>query len=323
MTSYLIRRILIAIPLLLAMTFVTFLFMTVVYRGDPLADLRLNPTISQETIERERQRLNLDKPVLVRYCLWFYSLVRHGDMGWSYTQRQPVASIIRARIGPTFILSLSAVIFTWLFALPLGIYCAVHQHTIRDRLLSFLAFVGMSVPSFFLALLLLYVISIVGILPLGGYKSAAADDLSVLGKALDLGKHLLLPTLVLGFGAMGGLQRIMRGNMLEVLRAQYVTTARAKGLSEHKVIYRHALRTAINPMITIFGYQLSGLLSGAALMEIIISWPGLGSLMLEAVRRQDHYLVMGDMLIAGLLLIGGNLVADVLLAISDPRISYS
>jgi len=181
----------------------------------------------------------------------------------------------------------------------------------------------MAVPSFFLALLLLWGISVTGVLPLGGFQSAEFESLSFLGRVADIAKHLVLPTVVLGFGAWGGLQRIMRGNMLEVLRQQYVTTARAKGLSETRVVYWHALRTAINPMITIFGYQLSGILSGAALMEIVINWPGLGNLMLAAVRAQDQPLVMASMLISGVLLIAGNLAADILLAVSDPRISYS
>jgi peptide/nickel transport system permease protein len=153
--------------------------------------------------------------------------------------------------------------------------------------------------------------------------SAGYEQLAPLAKLLDVARHLLIPTVVLGASAVGGLQRLTRGNMLEVLRQQYITTARAKGLPENRVIYHHALRNAINPLITIFGYQFSGLLSGAAITEMIISWPGLGLLMLEAVRAKDYYLVMGDLLVAGLLLIVGNLLADILLAVADPRISVS
>jgi len=320
--THIVRRILIAIPLLLAMSFVTFLFMTVVYKGDPLAQYKLDPTTSKETIDNLRKKYHLNKPPAVRYFLWLGGVLR-GDLGYSIHQKQKVSVIIRSRIWPTLLLSLSAMICAWVLAIPLGIYCAVHQGKLRDRLLSLFAFLGMAIPSFFFALLLLWAISVTGILPLGGYQSTDFEKLSFLGKVLDIGAHLILPTVVLGFGAMGGLQRIMRGNMLEALRSQYVTTARAKGLSETRVVYWHALRTAINPMITIFGYQLSGLLSGAALMEIVINWPGLGNLMLGAVRAQDHSLVMGSMLISGVLLILGNLVADILLSLSDPRISYS
>ena len=322
MLSHILRRILIAVPLLLAMSFVTFMFMTVVYRGDPLGQYRLDPTTSQETLDLLRKKYNLDKPPAVRYLIWLGGVLR-GDLGYSLHQKQRVAAILRSRIWPTLLLSISSMVCAWLLAVPLGIFCAVHQGRWRDRLLSLLAFLGMAVPSFFLALLMLWLISVTGLLPLGGYQSAEFEKLTLWGKAADVGKHLILPTLVLGFGAMGGLQRIMRGNMLEVLRSQYVVTARAKGLSEVRVVYWHALRTAINPMVTIFGYQLSGLLSGAALMEIVINWPGLGNLMLGAVRAQDQALVMGSMLISGVLLILGNLVADILLVVSDPRISYS
>jgi len=322
MLTHIARRILIAVPLLLAMSFVTFLFMTVVYKGDPLAQYRLDPTISEETIQRLRHEYHLDKPPVVRYVLWLGGVLK-GDLGYSLHQKQRVGAIIRSRIWPTLLLSLSAMLCAWMLAVPLGVFCACHQGTWRDRLLSLLAFLGMAVPSFFLALLLLWGISVTGVLPLGGFQSAEFESLSFLGRVADVAKHLILPTVVLGFGAWGGLQRIMRGNMLEVLRQQYVTTARAKGLRETRVVYWHALRTAVNPMITIFGYQLSGILSGAALMEIVINWPGLGNLMLAAVRAQDQPLVMASMLISGVLLIAGNLVADILLAISDPRISYS
>jgi len=168
----------------------------------------------------------------------------------------------------------------------------------------------------------LYAASQFGILPLGGMRSANYDELNFLGRAVDLLRHLVIPTVVISLGSMAALQRIMRGNMLGVLRQQYILTARAKGLPENKVFYRHALRNAINPLITLFGYELSSLLGGAALIEIICSWPGLGSLMLTAVRAKDVYLVMSSMLMGGILLLIGNLIADILLAWSDPRIRY-
>ena len=213
-------------------------------------------------------------------------------------------------------------VFTWLLALPLGIMAARRQNTVYDRLFAFISFFGMSIPGFFFCLLLLYLASLTGWLPMGGMTSADFETLSAGGRILDVAKHLVIPTIVLATGSMAGLQRIMRGNMLEVLRAQYITTARAKGLSERRVVYWHALRNAINPMITIFGYQLSGILSGAAFVEIVLDWPGLGSLLLAAVQAEDQYLIVGNLLIGGVLLIVGNLLADIALAVSDPRISY-
>ncbi|MBL7084998.1 MAG: ABC transporter permease [Candidatus Omnitrophica bacterium] len=320
MTPYIVRRIIIAVPLLLAITFVAFMVIHMA-PGNYFDALRMNPQISEETIAKYESRYHLDKPPIVQYGYWLRNLLRL-DLGYSFAMMSPVTSVIKTRLLNTFILSLSAMLFTWFIAVPLGIFCAVHQNRLSDRFFSGLSFVGLSIPNFFFALLLLYLASISGFLPLGGMRSVNYEELSHIGKILDLLKHLIIPTVVIGTSALAGLQRIMRGNMLEVLRAQYITTARAKGLPEYRVIYIHALRNAVNPMITIFGYSLSGLLSGAALTEIITGWPGLGSVMLQAVRAQDLFLVMGSMLMGGVMLIAGNLMADILLAWSDPRIQY-
>lgn len=320
MTTYIIRRLIIAIPLLLAISFVTFMFIQLA-PGNYFDTLRMNPQISEETIRKYEERYHLDKPPIVQYFFWLKNLL-HLDFGYSFVMMSPVKDIIKKRLFNTLILSVSAMAFTWLIAIPLGIFCAIHQNRFSDRFFSTLSFIGLSIPNFFFALLLLYLASLTGILPLGGMRSANYENFSQLGKLWDLLKHLIIPTIVIGTSSLAGLQRIMRANLLEVLRAQYITTARAKGLPEHKVIYIHALRNAINPMITIFGYSLSGLLSGAALTEIITGWPGLGSVMLQAVRSQDLFLVMGSMLMGGVMLIGANLIADILLAWSDPRIQY-
>ncbi len=318
MTSYILRRILVAIPLLIGMSFIAFMVIQL-GGGEYFAELRLNPQISPETIAQIEAQYHLDKPAIVQYFYWLKNILKL-DFGYSFSRGASVAGLIRGRLFNTIILSVASILITWLAAIPLGIYCAVHRYSWGDRVASFFAYFGISVPNFFLALLLLYLASVAGILPIGGMRSANYYDLSLLGKSLDIGRHLIIPTVVIATAAMAGLQRLMRGNMLEVLRTQYITTARAKGLPENRVIYVHALRNAINPMISIFGLQFSGLLGGAALTEIVCGWPGLGSLMLEAVRSRDLYLVMGDLLIGGVLLIGGNLLADVLLAWTDPRI---
>lgn len=321
MTAYIIRRLLILLPLLLVMSFVAFMFIQLA-PGDYFAILRMNPQISDETIARLQAQYHMDKPPLIQYAYWLKNLAGL-DLGYSISQKQPVLSVIGSRLANTLLLSISTILITWLVAIPIGIYSAVHQYSIGDKIFSTLAFVGMSLPSFFMALLMLYFLgSELGLLPIGGLKSSGYDQLSSIGKIGDMARHLIIPTTVLAIGGLAGLQRIMRGNMLEVLRMQYITTARAKGLPEHRVIYRHALRNAINPMVTIFGFELSSLLSGAALLEIVCGYPGLGQVMLEAVRSQDIFLVMGAMLIGGLLLIVGNLVADVLLAVVDPQVSY-
>lgn len=322
MTAYILRRLLVLLPMLLVMTFVTFMILQLA-PGDVLADLRANPLVSNEIVEELRVKYRFDRPATIQYAYWLRGLFLHGELGYSHTQLVDVSQVIGGRAVNTILLSVVTIALTWLVALPIGIYCAVHQYAISDRIFAGLAFVGMSFPGFFLALLLLYLLGAVwGIVPIGGLYSDTFDQLSRWRQVLDVAHHLAVPVLVLTTGALAGLQRLMRGNMLEVLREQYVTTARAKGLPEGRVIYRHAVRNAINPMITLFGFQLSGLLSGAALVEIICGYPGLGTIMLEAVRRQDPFLVLGSALIGGVLLIVGNLLADIMLAVVDPRISY-
>lgn len=302
------------------MTFIGFVCINLA-PGNYFDTLKQNPQISEETIKLYEQKYHLDKNVFIQYYYWLKGVIKF-DFGYSFAYHRPVIAVLKTRLFNTFILSLSAFLFSWFIALPLGIYCAVHQYRIGDKIFSFLSFIGLSIPNFFLALLLLYLASFTGFLPTGGMHSFNYAQLSPLAKVWDLLKHLIIPTLVLGTSNIAGLQRLMRANMLEVLRSQYITTARAKGLSERRVIYVHAVRNAINPMVTIFGASISGLLSGAALTEIICSWPGLGSLMLEAVMKQDLFLFVGDLLMTGFLLIIGYLIADVLLAWIDPRIQY-
>lgn len=320
MILYIAKRIVIAIPLLLVMSLLTFVLMQLT-PGNFFDTLKLDPQVSQETISRYEKIYQLDKPLLYQYFHWVKNICRL-EFGYSFFYNVPVATIISSRLFNTFILSLASLLLTWMVAIPLGIWAAVNRNRFIDRFLSLGSFVALSVPSFFLAMILLYIASQWGGLPLGGMRSAYYDELAPLGKFIDLLRHLVIPTIVISLASLASLQRIMRGSLLEVLRQQYILTARAKGLPENRVIYRHALRNAINPLITLFGYELSGLLGGAALIEIICSWPGLGALMLTAVRAKDVYLVMSSMLMGGILLFLGNLVADILLAWSDPRIRY-
>src|SRR3989338_1339882 len=262
MIKYIFRRVLVAIPLLFAMSLLTFLLMQLT-PGNFFDSLKLNPQISPETIARYEQMYHLDRPILEQYFHWVGNIFRL-ELGYSFFYNVPVATLLSSRLWNTFVLSLASLIFTWAVAIPLGIWAALNRNRFPDRLLSFFSFASLSVPSFFLAMLLLYAASQWGILPLGGMRSAAFDDLSPIGKIFDLGKHLIIPTLVISLGSIAGLQRIMRGNMLDVLRQQYILSARAKGLPENKVIYSHALRNAVNPLITLLGYEFSSLLSGAA-----------------------------------------------------------
>jgi len=320
MKTYIIRRILISIPLLLAISFITFLFIQIA-PGDFFDIMKMNPQISPETINMYKGKYHLDRPLIIQYFYWILRLLKL-DLGYSFFYNSPVSKVLLSRIFNTLLLSICSIILTWVFAIPFGIWAALHRNKIIDRLLSILSYFGLSVPNFFFALLLLFLASVTGILPLGGMRSVNFGDFTLIGKIIDIAKHIIIPAIVISTASLAGLQRIMRGNMLEVLGKQYILTARAKGLPEHRVVYIHALRNALNPMVTIFGYQFSALLSGAALTEIVTGWPGLGSTLLVAVRAQDIYLVMGSMLIGGVMLLLGNLLADVVLAWLDPRIRY-
>ncbi|MFH0965487.1 MAG: ABC transporter permease [Planctomycetota bacterium] len=321
MRAYILRRLLISIPQLLGICFITMLAMEI-SPGDMLAEVRNDPLVSKETIRAFERRFHLDKAFLARYVIWVGNVAR-GDLGESFSQKLPVTEVLKSRLANTVLLSVTVMFFTWLLSIPLGVLAATRQNRPSDRAISFVSFVGLSMPGFFLAMLLLYLASVTGVLPTGGMRSAGYAELGPIARVLDVARHMVIPAFVLVFGSIGSLQRIMRANMVETLRAQYITTARAKGLTRGAVIWRHAFRNAINPFITIFGMSLSGIIGGAALIEIICSWPGLGSVMLAAVRAQDTYLVMGDLLISGVLVILGNLLADILLALNDPRVSYT
>jgi peptide/nickel transport system permease protein len=320
MLTYITRRILICIPLLFLMATVSF-FVMQLPPGCPLDPIRLDPRISEELIQTIERQFGLDKPLYLQYLHWMRNALRL-DFGWSMRFHQPVWDIIKERVLATLLLSLSATLCTWLIAIPLGTYAAVNEYKWKDRVISILSAVGLAVPNFFLAILLIYIAHITGVLPLGGMRSLNHFELSLGGRILDIARHLVIPTVVLGTAGLAGMQRIMRGNLLEVLRTQYIATARAKGLSENRVLYFHALRNAINPLVTMLGFSFSALLSGAALTEMITAWPGLGLVMLQAVRMMDQFLLMAAFLMSGVMLILGNLLADILLVTVDPRIRY-
>ncbi len=321
MFRYISRRLLYMIPMLLGISSLSFLIMQLA-PGDFLTAMQMNPDVSAEVLEAMRARFWLDKPAYMQYLKWLGQLLRF-DMGHSFLWHAPVTWVIGQRITNTLLLSGVSTLIAWVIALPIGIHSAVKQYSWSDRVLTFFTFVGVSIPNWFLGLLLLYVVTNSGInLPIGGMTSVGFESFTTAQQVADVAKHMVIPVLVLSTGIMASLMRYMRSNVLEVLRQDFITTARAKGLRERIVIYKHAVRNAINPLITLFGFQLGSILSGAALTEIVMNWPGIGSLMLTAVRGLDYYLVMGNLVIGGVMLILGNLIADVLLAVSDPRIRF-
>lgn len=317
---YILKRLIQAIPLLFLVSIISF-FLVRLSPVDPLAELRLNPSISQETLKAEQQRLGLDKPKIVQYGLWLKGFLT-GDLGVTVTGEK-VSTKLWERIPNTLLLTSVVILLTWLVGIPLGIYAALNWKKPIDRLLTVITSIGMAIPSFFFALLLLIFAVKTGWFPTGGLTSYNFSTYSPLNKVLDVFHHLVLPVIVLFTISLSGLQRQMRGNLLDVLGSDYVKFARAKGLSENKVVYKHALRNAINPMVTLLGFEFATLLSGAALTEYVFQYPGLGRLILEAVMKSDINLVMASLMMGTIMLVAGNLLADILLKIVDPRVSVS
>lgn len=314
---YILKRILQTIPLLILVSIISF-FIIRLSPVDPLAELKLNPSISKETLKSEEIRLGLDKPLPVQYLMWAKGFVQ-GDLGVTTTGEE-VSVKLGERIPNTLLLTLVVIFLTWSVGVPLGILAAVNWKTPFDRVLTVITSIGMAIPSFFFAILLLIFAVKTGWFPVGGLTSYNFDEMTLGEQIFDVVHHLFLPVVVLFTISLAGLQRQMRANLLDVLDSDYVKFARAKGLSEFKVVFKHALRNAVNPMITLLGFEFSGLLSGAALTEYVFQYPGLGRLILEAVLKSDINLVMASLMIGAIMLVTGNLIADILLILTDPRI---
>ena len=314
-----IRRLLNTVPILVVALAIAF-WLIQLAPGDAYTQYALNPDIRAEDLERFRANFGLDQPWYVQFGRYLWNAA-HGDLGFSQTFKAPVFTLVSQRAANTLLLAVVSLLLAWGFSVPAGVIAAARQYRWQDQSIAVLAFFGLSIPNFFLASLLLFLIASTGSwLPIGGMTSIDHGEMSALGKTWDLAKHLVVPALVISTAITAGLTRIMRANMLEVLGQQYTTTARAKGLTERVVLLKHALRNAVNPMITILGFNIGEILSGAALVEIVTGWPGLGKLILAALLNQDPYLVSGSVVYGVALLMIGNLLADILLAITDPRI---
>ncbi|NPU89416.1 MAG: ABC transporter permease [Fervidobacterium sp.] len=320
MIKYIARRLIIMLPELWIITIIVFALIQL-SPGTFLDQYKLDPSVSQETLKAMEKELGLDKPAIVQYFYWLGKVVR-GDFGYSFYYRRPVASLIGERLLGTFVLSLYSFVLSWIIGVVLGIVSALKKYTLTDKILTVVAFSGLALPGFFLALVLLYIAARTGWFPIGGMYSPETSRLDVWNAFKDIFWRMQLPAFTLTFGGFAGLMRYMRGSLLDVLNEDYVEFARAKGMPERVVIYKHALRNAINPLITMFGYSLSGLLSGAVITETIFSWPGLGRLTYQALLQKDYYVVMASTVIGTVLLVLGNLVGDILLAAVDPRIRY-
>jgi len=321
MPTFVIRRLLRLVPLLFGIVTLTFLLLQIA-PGDFLSTAMENPSFSPGAVDALRHRFGLDQPWYVQYGLYLKNLILHFDLGLSFSRHEPVATVLGECLANTLLLATSAALVTWGLAVPLGAVAAVRAHGWVDRGLSWLAFLWLSIPELLSGLLLLMLAARTGWLPIGGMRSIDWDTMGAGARVLDVLRHLVLPALVTGLVPLASRMRQMRASLLDVLRLDYVVTARAKGLDERAVVLRHALPNALNPLITLFGYTLGALVSGSFVAEIVFSWPGLGRVTVEALLAQDTYLVLGGVLMASVVLVLGNLIADLLLAASDPRIVH-
>jgi len=326
MIAYIVRRLAAMIPTLFFVSIACFIIIQLP-PGDFLTSLQANAAAmgsgaDQAAMDNLRHQYGLDQPKYVRYLKWVGGFLR-GDFGYSFEWKRPVSELIAARLGLTLLLSFLSLGIMWLIAVPIGIYSATHKYSIVDNSLALLAFVGLSVPDFLLGLVYLFIgIFVFGISLSGLSAPELADAPWSVAKALDLANRLFWPALILGAAGTAQLVRILRGSLLEVVGQQFVTTARAKGLSERVVINRHAVRVAINPLISVMGMQLPQLISGATILGIVLSIPTTGPMLVRALTSQDMYLAGTFLLFLSLMLMLGNLLADVTLALADPRIRY-
>ena len=319
MLAFLVRRLLSLIPLLLAISFLTFVLLNA-SSGDYLTRLLDNPAVTQEYVDQLREQYGLDRPFIERYGLWLANAVQ-GDLGRSFEYNRDVAGLLGERVANTLLLALASLIFSWGLAIPLGVLSAVEQNTWVDKASGFIAYFGLSIPRVFLALLAVMFAAKTGWFPIGGIRDEVHwDELSAWGQVVDTAWHLFLPTVVLGITNMAGYMRQMRGYTIETLAQDYVRTARAKGLPERSVLFKHTVRNAINPLVTLFGYSLAYLVTGSFLVEVVMARPGMARLTLSALLAKDVHLVMAAVMMASLMLVLGNLASDLLLAAVDPRI---
>jgi peptide/nickel transport system permease protein len=321
MLAYLAKRLIMMIPLLLGITIISFVVIHLA-PGEP-TDLQteMNPLASAELQDRLRAQYDLDKPLYVQYGKWIGRLVRL-DFGDSFSQdRRPVLDKILERLPITILINVLSIALILAVSIPIGILSAVRRRSLFDQATTVFVFLGFATPSFWLALLLMDFLGVrLGLFPIAGIRSLGYEYMNFGGQILDMAHHLVLPVFVSAFGGLAGFSRYMRSNMLEVIRQDYILTARAKGLSEAVVICKHALRNALLPVITILGLSVPGLIGGSVIFETIFAIPGMGKLFYDGVMMRDYPLIMGILVIGAVLTLVGNLLADLGYALADPRI---
>jgi peptide/nickel transport system permease protein len=326
MLSYIIRRILIMIPTLVAISIISFAIIQLP-PGDFLTTYvaernARGETVDPTEVESLRQRFGLDQPMYIQYLRWSWNFL-HGDFGHSFEWNRPVSSLIAERIPLTIVISISTLLFTWLVSVPIGIYSAVRQYSWVDYLLTFIGFIGLATPSFLFALVMLWFSYAYLGMSIGGLFSPEYLEAPwSWAKILDLFTHLWIPVIIVGTAHTAKFIRIIRGNLLDELKKPYVTAARAKGLSEARLILKYPVRVAINPLVSTIGWTLPELISGIAITAVVLNLPTSGPLLLSALRSQDMQLAGGFIMLLSFLTVIGTLISDILLAWVDPRIRF-
>ncbi|MCC9077008.1 ABC transporter permease [Litorilinea aerophila] len=326
MIAYTIRRILYIIPTLLIISMISFAIIELPpgdYLTAYMANLSAQGTeASQDQIAAMRQLYGLDQPIYIRYVKWLWRLL-HGDMGISFEWNRPVSDLIWERLALTFAVSLFTVLFIWVTALPIGIYSAVKQYSPGDYIFTAISFIGLGIPNFMIALVLLWLaFDYWGVALTGLFSREFVDAPWSWAKFVDMLKHMWVPIIVLGTGGTAGLVRTMRANLLDELRKPYVVAARANGVSELKLLFKYPVRIAINPFISTIGWILPQLVSGATIVSVVLSLPTTGPLLLNALLNQDMYLAGSFIMMLSVLTVIGTLLSDLLLAVVDPRIRF-
>jgi peptide/nickel transport system permease protein len=320
MIKYIFKRLIGLIPLLLGITIITFMVIHLAPGKPTDLEAQFNPKVSMEARERITHLYGLDKPLPVQYINWLKRFALF-DFGISFMDSRPVAEKILERLPVTIGIEFASIILILLIGIPIGVSSAVKEGGLYDKSMTVFVFIGFAIPTFWLSLMLMDLVGVRwGWLPISGIKSLEFEKFVFFEKALDIARHLLLPVLVSAFGSLAGISRYMRSNMLNVLKQDYIRTARAKGLSEKDVIYKHALKNALLPVVTILGLSVPGLIGGSVIFESIFSIPGMGRLFYESVMARDYPVIMGVLVIGAVLTLLGNLLADVSYAAVDPRI---
>ena len=317
--GYILKRIATSLPLIFGVCFLSFLIMQLA-PGDPTL-MYMDPNVNAEDLEQVRKNLGLDQPILFQFFYWFKQLIQ-GNLGYSYVTGKPVFEAIFERLPATLLLSVSSLILILLITFPLGIICGYKKDTWVDDSITVFSFLGLSIPTFWLGLMFILLFSIqLNLFPTSGFLDPLLMDASIFTKGLNILQHMFLPLITIIIGGIAGLIRYNRFSMIKILAQDYITSAKARGLKKRRILFKHALKNALLPIITILGLDLPSLISGSFIIEYIFSWPGMGQLGVQSVFQRDYPVLMATILFSSFLIILGNLLADISYAYADPRIS--